>query len=250
MRIRNLGNVFWGVILLVLAALIVLNQMGVFFITFRIWDIVLAVIALKLFISTFVHGKASTLPIAAALIYIVLRNQGLVPDVPIGTIAAVTALSSIGLSFLFPGRRRWRKYRYGHIGAFSGSSGTWDENKSESCDEISTDNNPTIRISFGSASRYLYADALESANLSCNFGGMEIYFDQVQLHQNGATVYVDCKFGGIDLFVPRHWNVVEQVESSFGGTDVSRRLEPLQEGAPTLTIVGDVAFGGIDIHYV
>jgi len=254
MKIRNSGNMFWGVILLVLAALIILNQMNIFFITFRLWDIVLVVIGLKFLISTFVRGKLSNLPIAIALFYIVLRNQGLVTHVPIGTIAAVTALTSVGLGFLFPGQSRWRKYSYSsdniHIGDFSDSSSTWGKTKNSSADEISTDNNPTVGITFGSVSRYLYADALETVRLSCLFGGMEIYFDQVTLHEKGATVYLDCKFGGIDLFVPRHWNVVEQVDNTFGGTDIARRIEPLQEGAPTLTVVGDVSFGGVDIHYI
>jgi len=79
---------------------------------------------------------------------------------------------------------------------------------------------------------------------------MEIYFDQVQLHENVATVQLDCTFVGIDLYVPRHWNVVEQVNSTFGGVDVARRIDPLTEGAPTLTIVGSTTFGGVDIHYV
>lgn len=254
MRTRNSGNVFWGIVLLALAALIVLNQVGFFFVTFRLWDIVLAVIGLKILIDIFAKGKVSSLPIAIGFIYVVLRNQGFVPDVSTWTIAAVAILSSVGLGFLFPRSGRWRVYRFGDdisIGNVSSDSDAWNENRrSSSSDEISTDNNPAVSIKFGSASRYLYADALETVRLSCNFGGMEIYFDQVQLHESGATVYLDCKFGGIDLFVPRQWNVVEQVDNVFGATDVSRRLEPLQEGAPTLTIVGDVAFGGVDIHYV
>jgi len=253
MRSRNGGNVFWGVILLVLAALIVLNQIGFFFITFRLWDIVLAVIGLKVLIDVFVKGKIANLPIALGFLFIVLRNQAVVPYVSTWTVATVAILSSVGLGFLFPRQRRWRMYHFGDgvsIGGFSSDSDEWSENKPSSSDEISTDNSPTVNVTFGSVSRYLYADALQSAHLSCTFGGMEIYFDQVQLNDNAATVYLDCKFGGIDLFVPRHWNVVEQVENIFGGTDVARRIEPLKEGAPTLTVVGDVSFGGVDIHYV
>ena len=253
MRTRNSGNVFWGVILLVLAALIVLNQIGFFFVTFRLWDVVLVVIALKIFIDMFVKGKISNLPLAMGFVYVVLRNQALVPYVSTWTIATVAILASVGLGFLFPRQRQWRVYRFDDdisIGGFSNDSDTWRNDKSSSSDEISTDNNPTVNINFGSASRYLYADALETVRLSCNFGGMEIYFDQVTLHEKGATVYLDCRFGGIDLFVPRHWNVVEQVDNTFGGTDIARRIEPLKEGAPTLTVVGDVSFGGVDIHYV
>ena len=253
MRSRNSGNVFWGIVLLALAALVVLNQIGFFFVTFRLWDIVLAVIGLKVLIDAFVKGKVSNVPIAVGFIFIVLRNQALIPYVSTWTVITVAVLASVGLGFLFPRQRKWRVYRFGDeisSGSFSSESSGWGENQHSSSDEISTDNNPSININFGSVSRYLYADALESVRLSCNFGGMEIYFDQVQLHENGATVYLDCRFGGIDLFVPRHWNVVEQVDNTFGGTDVARRIDPLKEGAPTLTVVGDVSFGGVDIHYV
>jgi len=245
---RRTGNAFWGVIFLALAAALILNQMNIFFITFSLWDILLAIIALKLTINMFAFGTIANLPLAVGLIYIVMRNQGFVTHISTGTIFSVAILSSLGLSLLFPQRRWWQKDI--HIGTFSsGNSNDWN-NGDYSSDEIRTDNNPKVNITFGSTSRYLFADALESAKLSCTFGGMDVYFDQVQLHENGATVYVECTFGGMDLYVPRHWNVVEQVNSTFGGVDIARRIDPLTEGAPTLTIVGSSTFGGIDVHYV
>jgi len=243
MRVRNSSNTLWGIALLFLAAFIVLNQLGIV-IAFSIWTVAAAVLAIKFSLDFIVYRNIKMLPLAIAAVYIILRNLGIVAHVSTWAVIGAAFIASAGIGLLFP-RNFWsRKVR---INTFSSDDLNMEGHGQET---ISTDNNPSIDVNFGSVSRYLYADELETVQLSCNFAAMDIYFDQVQLSKNGATVYLDCKFGGIDLYVPRHWNVVEQVNATFGGAEVGRRLEPLSEDAPTLTVVGNVMFGAVDINYV
>ena len=253
MTIRNNRNRLWGVLFLLLAAFVVLNQLGLF-IALSFGSLVAMVLAVVFLINCITQRRITTLPFVIAMVYIVLRNQELVAHVSTWAVLLAAVLVSAGIGFLFPQRPRGKVV----VGTFFGGDGwdEWDEdgeNPHRSRSHTATigmDNNPSINVIFGSESRYLHADALETAHLTCNFGGMEIFFDQAQISPNGATVYLDCKFGGIDLYVPRHWNVVEQVNCVFGGTERSRRLEEPAKDAPILTITGNVLFGGVDIKYI
>jgi len=244
----KLGNKLWGILFLLLAAFVVLGQLGIL-IPFDFWTIVSAGMAVILLINCITNRSISTLPFVIAMVYLVLRNQEMVEHVSTWAVFLAAGLMSCGLGFLFPQRPPRGNVV---VGSFFGDC-DWDEDevasKRERAGEIGMDNNPSINVNFGSASRYLHADELETVRLSCNFGGMEIFFDQAKLSTSGATVYLDCKFGGIDLYVPRHWRVEEQIGCVFGGVDRCRH-DDITADSPTLTIKGNVMFGGVDITYI
>jgi hypothetical protein len=79
---------------------------------------------------------------------------------------------------------------------------------------------------------------------------LEVYFDQATLSPNGAEVYCNCKFGAIELIVPRTWRVVDKLNCTLGGVDNKHRHSSPAEDAPRLTVLGDVSLGGIEIKYV
>lgn len=64
-------------------------------------------------------------------------------------------------------------------------------------------------------------------------------------HQN-VTVYVHCVFGSDEIYVPEHVNVVSEMFSVLGSIEnKSASLNKLQ--GPTITIVGKVIFGSVEI---
>jgi len=257
MKIKGNKNWIWGICMLLAAAAIVATQLGVFG-PLNFWTIVAAVFAVIFLGSAITQRTFTTLPLAAAMIYLVLRNQEIVPHVPLWAILAAAALASVGIGFLFPQKPPLQGKVV--IGAFCGSEEDDEDDDEENGSKHrekarakmgDIDNNPSINVAFGGVMRYLHANNLETVRLSCHFGGMEIFFDQAELSPNGATVYLDCKFGGVDLFVPRHWRVEEQVNCMFGAVDiVNSRMATPAEDAPQLTITGNVAFGGVDIKYI
>jgi len=260
MKTKRNRNWMWGILMLLAAAAIVATQLGGWFVQLDFWTIVAAMLAVVFLISAITQRNLTTLPLAATMVYIVLRNQGLVPHVSIWALLLVGVLVSVGIGFLFPQKPPRGKVV---IGAFcgDGEDEDWDEDDDDG-DENGRrekarakmggiDNNPSISVNFGGVNRYLHADCLETVSLSCNFGGMEIFFDQAELSPNGATVHLDCKFGGIDLFVPRHWCVNEQISCTFGATEfLNKSIANPAENAPRLTITGNVMFGGVDIRYI
>jgi len=91
---------------------------------------------------------------------------------------------------------------------------------------------------------------METAELRCNCGAMEVYFDHVELSPDGAEVYISCKIGSVELYVPRHWRVIDNISTSLGNSEVDGRLESANEDAPTLTLTGSVSLGNVEVHRI
>jgi hypothetical protein len=79
---------------------------------------------------------------------------------------------------------------------------------------------------------------------------LEVYFDQATLDPNGAEIYLDCSFGAIKLYIPKHWQVIDSIHASLGGVENNTRLAKPAENAPKLTLTGNVSLGGIEIQYI
>ena len=77
----------------------------------------------------------------------------------------------------------------------------------------------------------------------------------VKINLFGAKPVKDCiidleiLMGGVELFIPSHWKVRNDVSTLFGGVEESRRRSVPLEGTeqPEITIKGSVLFGGLEI---
>lgn len=87
------------------------------------------------------------------------------------------------------------------------------------------------------------------AFLKSSFGSMSVYFDNAVLHEGKAVAEVDISFGNMELYIPKDWKVILDVDTSFGGVEEKGRCHPADEGN-TLLISGRVSFGGLEIHYI
>jgi len=188
------------------------------------------------------------------------------------TLALVTVLVTIGLNIMLPKRYRSGNFIYVDIGnkkkkhkrdkeenrfdlkmedAEVVIDGDFEEvndrTKIEEGDDV---NNPYISVSFGAASRYLHSDRLETAELRCSFGSLEVYFDNVTLSPNGAEVNVNCSFGNIEIFVPSHWRVIDEINSSLANAEVSKRLMQNDASSPTLKVTGSVSLGNVEVSRI
>ena len=117
-------------------------------------------------------------------------------------------------------------------------------------EEGDDENNPHISVSFGYASRYLHATNLETAELSCSFGGMEVYFDNVTLSPEGAEINVNCSFGSMEIYVPSHWRVIDDISASLANAEVNRKLQSNDADAPTVRITGSVSLGNVEVNRI
>lgn len=105
-----------------------------------------------------------------------------------------------------------------------------------------------FKNSFGASTKYINSDEFEFAQLECAFGGLKVYFDNAVIQKGNATVQLDVSFAGVELYIPKTWNVINQIDVTFGGVDEKNKNQ--SAGVPTLTLMGDVSFSGVTIIYI
>jgi len=104
-------------------------------------------------------------------------------------------------------------------------------------------------VRFGSDTKYVVSDNLEKAYLSCKFGSLKVYFDNVRLSPAGATIHINAEFSGVELFIPKTWQIRRNASNFLGGVEEKGRNTP-DPNSPVLTITGNVSFSGVVIYYV
>ena len=95
----------------------------------------------------------------------------------------------------------------------------------------------------------------DTTNKSTDYKGGKIYaiFGGVALDLRDATIKKEATIevftlcGGIELKVPRNWQVRQQVFPILGGVETKSHTSAETDG-PVLTIIGTVALGGVEVH--
>jgi predicted membrane protein len=236
------SNLIWGILLLLVAALLLLNQFG-YFSGIGISSIVIAALAAAIFVQFIVHFHFAPLPIPLAILYIVLQKPLELPYIQIWALITASVLVTIGLTILFP--RKWHK-AHNHVHY----SRPENRNHQTHTEFEKFDNNPSVSVNFGFLSRHLHADSLETVQLSSNFGELEVFFDHVELSPKGAEVVINCSFGAIKLYIPKQWRIIDRLTCALGAVELDTRFAAPAEDGPQLTLIGSVSLGEIKVRYI
>ena len=240
----------WGTFLLLAAVFALANQFGGF-VELGIGSFIAAFLALAFLVQCVAHLTFAPLPIPLAALYIIFQNPLELPYLQPWMLILAAALASAGLLVLLP-KKNWHKRLSDSCGGhhIHHHSRSGDHHPQMRAEDGGNDNNPSVSVNFGAASRYLHADCLETAQLYCSFGALEVFFDQAQLSPNGAEAVCYCSFGAITIYVPRHWQVIDRLSCSLGGVDIDHRFAAPAENAPRLTLTGSVSLSGLEVRFV
>jgi len=100
---------------------------------------------------------------------------------------------------------------------------------------------------FGGSETRSASTAFTGADLTALFGGTELDLRDAEIAQKPAHVSAIALFGGVDVIVPREWNVQMDVLPILGGASDDRpRREEEHEGVD-LVVSGFAAFGGVSV---
>ena len=267
-------KIAWGFFWLLLAGLVLFNQFGDFE-GLSVWNIIIASIAAVILFHCFINLSFASVAIPLAALYYVfqpiLEEPLGLPEISFWPLVLVTILVTIALNLMLP--KRFRSVHTIHVDF--GTKGKKKRDKTENRFDLNYDdgevvingdfteenektkieegddaNNPYISVSFGNVCRYLHSDCLESAELSCSFGNMEVYFDDVTLSPNGAEIDVTCSFGNVEIYVPSHWRVIDDISASLANAEVSRKLMSNDADAPTIRVTGNVSLGNVEVNRI
>lgn len=241
-------NYFWGVFLILAGAYLVVSQMG-YLPKVGPFTLVFTIVCLAALVSSILHLSFGGILFPLAFIGIMYDHQLGITAITPWTILLAALLGTIGLNLLF-GRfkkKHWPRHHKHHKGHWNVENGRdWD---SEGASVENLDGERVyIRSSFGSVIRYITSDNLKMADIDASFGSVEIYFDSAQVPSGQATVNINSRCAGVELYIPHNWQVINHIVSSFGAVDEDNRRKG--EVIATLTLEGSNSFGGITITYV
>lgn len=102
---------------------------------------------------------------------------------------------------------------------------------------------------FGGVEKRNTSNRFEGADLTAIFGGTELDLRDATVAEGPARINAVALFGGVDVIVPREWNVQLDVLPILGGAsdDRPRREADQRHEEIDLVVTGFAAFGGVTI---
>lgn len=232
------SKVFWGIFFILAAIYVVVSKFGILP-DVGVFSIMITVCLIWMFVEGIRHVNFYEILFSIAFICIVYAKPLGITALTPWTVLGAALLGSIGLSMIFGGFKKKRKYTctQGGTQSFAGSG-------SEQCtgEQIRCENN------FGSAIRYINSDNFKNAQVENNFGTISVYFDNAIVQSGSAFVNVENNFGETNLFVPKEWKVQNNLDRSFGA--INEIGNSIGTSTTMFYINGSANFGAINIHYI
>lgn len=115
--------------------------------------------------------------------------------------------------------------------------------------EKNSDNRIDIVAIFSGREHLVNSENFEGGNVTVIFGGVELDLGSAKLSKGKNVIDIFTMFGGVEIFVPKDWQINVTGFPLFGAIEDTRRKAPLEEypSENVLTVKGFVLFGGIEI---
>jgi predicted membrane protein len=224
---KNTKKIIWGLLLIVLAALLALNSLGV--IEFELffdgwWTLFIIVPSLAALIEN-KNKTDSIISLLIGIIFLLCARDILSWDM-VWKLALPVILASMGIKIIISAFRKKKSHRI--------------------VKEIKVDGEDLQKgIAVFSGTELNFDNAVfDGADLVACFGGVECDLRHAIIDKD-CIIHACCVFGGIDIKVPDNVKVVNNASSIFGGIDV---IKSNNSATHTIYIDGICVFGGIDIQ--
>lgn len=236
MKARNL---FWGIFFILAAGAIILNQLGLLA-GISLLNLVITILLIPVIINSIKYINFPGILIPLAIIGILYADKlGIESLTPLPILGAAIFLS-IGLSLLIHPRQHpfEREHRHRRHRDFE------DE---ESIDETNQ-GDVNLYTRFSGSIKYINSNDLKRVNLDYSFGAMKVYFNNTKMAENEATINLNVDFSGVELYVPKEWNIVDNVNCVLAG--IEEKNKNGKTGEKNLILKGKASFAGVEIIYI
>jgi len=100
---------------------------------------------------------------------------------------------------------------------------------------------------FGGRDQRIASQSFVGGETTALFGGTEIDLRDAAIPAPPARINATAMFGGVEIVVPRDWNVKLDVLPIFGAAEDDRPRRREEHEEVDLVVTGFVAFGGIEV---
>ncbi|WP_137597858.1 LiaF transmembrane domain-containing protein [Paucilactobacillus kaifaensis] len=229
---------FWGIFFVLGAGILIASQMGwlshYHFDTFTtIATLFLAAILIKSMIYFSVFGTIFSLAFLGILYADPLGIGNLVP----WTLLGAALLLSIGLSLIIRPhgiQHRWHQQN-------------WQEHP-ETVTTTDDQSLVDVQVSMSSNIRYVESANFKQANIYAYMANVKVYFDNATIQDEVANINIDGDLSGIELYLPKEWNLKIQTGNFLSGTE-EKGLQSTKEG-PTVNLAGNLHLSGLTVIYI
>ncbi len=227
-EVKNMKKKAFGIVLLVLAALILVQgNFGIPSLGGHIWPLIGIAFFAYQSVGALLRRHLTSASFTA-LVSLMIANHfyGILP-IPNQTLIWAGVLIVLGVNMLTHSNRTW-----------NGKKWWYDGEKNILIDK---------EVAFGTGTFYKQDQELVEDQVEVGFGNAKIYYDNAEMLGDFATLNIEVAFGNATVYVPQHWRVDLKVETSFGTAKADAPVAPTSK---TLIIRGDVAFGKLELVYV
>ena len=236
------ARLIFGIILIVLGGLFLLDNYGITSFSFSLpdflfhWEYILIGIGIFILLSS--NNKT------AGIILISIGFFNLFPE--------FWPLILVGLGIYIILRRKSPKDDFVKFGIHSDSE-TSDKSYTEdgnSTGKTFQDSIDDVSI-FGGGTKNFSSRNFTGGKLTAIFGGSDIHLENCSLAHGKNELDLFVMFGGYTIYVPQDWNVIVDLVPIFGGFSDKRIKDPnrVYEDDKILIIKGLVLFGGGEIKF-
>jgi len=231
----NKDRIFWGSCFLLIAVLMVTNQIwGTFEI--GLFKGIVTIFCAAFIIRSIPAVSFFGILLPVALILTMYRNDfGLEIDNYVIWSSAV--LSSIGLELIFKDAKKKLNNKR-------------QINKSKALFESSNVTGEHIKLknAFGHTTKYINSDSFLTGKFENSFGSFSVYLNNAIIQNGEAKIRVENSFGEMNIYIPKDWKAENKIHS-FAGTAVNNNCN-FDAQYPIVRFEGDNAFGCVNIYHL
>lgn len=259
-------GVTFGIILIVIGAIILLKSLG----AIAPFDVDLSFPVIMIAIGVIV-GLRSRFRNPAWIILLLIGVANAIPEFRIGRMESdevAVAIAFILLGAFVMRRRRWQQNAAGTPAAWQNwrpgspsygaaaaqSTAGFDATAAGSTASYSsaTTAEPPYTINsfalFAGKKEMITSKNFQGGRISAIFGGTTLNLMNADSTAQHITVDVTAALGGVEITIPSHWELVNEVDAIFGGVEDARMMRTApSESSRTLIIRGFCLMGGVEI---
>lgn len=243
--------IFWGIALIIIGIGAILCASGIIHgnIYLVIMTLIMGIIALRCLISLIF------IPAFAAIGHLIHLYRGYlgIPDSVRGWLLIMAAtLVGIGLELIFGSyirnMKRKRKAKNEQYQNDTVKSATSGQNGPTVIAEDMTGSDIHIENGFGEQTRYVRSQEFSSGHIENGFGSLTVYFEDVKIKDNNASLNIENGFGHINIYLPASWAFNYTEDNGLGQVNINGNPST-DPNAPVLNTHIENGMGKVDIYF-
>jgi hypothetical protein len=226
------GRIFFGVTVLIIGVLLLLKGVypELFTYSFSLWPVILMIVGLGIGIKSRFRNAASWILLAVGGYYF-MTSIGILGDYIPKRIVWPSILIILGLLIIVKKKGSGRRFA--------------------DCQPMFTNGSDTldIDISFAGRKEIVTSKNFQGGVIRASFAGAEINLVGADSQTQPMVLELHANFAGIELIVPSHWTVQNEINPTMGSVEDLRmiRTADTAEVAKTLILRGSCSFGSVEL---